>query len=163
MSCPCIYIYCSCQHEGLLSVQIVWEPGVGAWSASLWKLWWHQGDWVARTGSKYPLAPRGPSEWNVGVLYHLSPSSVDASGHGKRPPEVPAGLLFTDKGTYSLPQVWEGQLPSASLNRGCQNRYSHPALPLNVMSRPAGCPYPPSQPFPWATCRLKHLGSPFIF
>lgn len=107
-----------------------------------------------------PLAHSGPTEWHVGVLYHLSSSSVDATGHGKRPPEVQTGLLFTDKGTYSLLQVWEGQLPSASFNRGCQDRCSHPAVPLNMMSRPAGCPCPPSQPFPWATCHLKHLGSP---
>lgn len=85
-------------------MQSVWEPGVGAWSASLWKLWWHQGDWVARTGSKYPPALSGPTEWHVGVLYHLSSSSVDAAGHGKRPPEVQTGLLFTDKEHIPFPR-----------------------------------------------------------
>lgn len=57
-------------------------------SASLWKLW-DRGGWVARIGSKYPLAPSRPAGWHV--LYHFYPSSVDATGHGKRHLEVLMG------------------------------------------------------------------------
>lgn len=101
---------------------------------------------MARTGYKYLLAPSGSAGWHVGGLHHLYSTSVDAISHGK---SFRWGLLFTDKGTHSLPQVWEGQLPSASFYKGLpvtvhfslksvacgyKDMCNHPALPLQVMS-----------------------------